>query len=419
MTSVFNYNRIFYNLFNLLLLLAMIMVCGCSRNDEPNPDNGSEIKHRKSSMLIYAVASNNLSTSLQSDMNEILKAAPELDLENNEIYIYYLTNITLPALYHLEYDKISKTYNFVKKMDYDRTQFSTDPRRISGVISDYISMTSADKRGLIFWSHGTGWLPYFSDHIVPDDQNATNSYQSKIYKSYGYDSYLGVVDQCDIIELAEAIPSDTFHYIWFDCCYMGGIEVAYQLRDKADYMVGYCTEVWGDGMQYTLTMPLLATENPDLIGAADAFANYYIQQDLAVTVGVYDLSKIEKVADIASSRFDIEAPSIIFMQNYGRRNYRFYDFGQYQKSKMINTPAKWSQTSFDEAMSAYDDIELNDALSDFVIYKSSAEIDFNRMPLSLDYFSGISMHYLSDSSDETDEYYRQTDWFKRISTVKN
>ncbi|MDE5773724.1 MAG: hypothetical protein K2H86_04630 [Muribaculaceae bacterium] len=396
--------------------MASILVCGCSRSDEPKPNDGDKIKHRKSSILIYAVASNNLSTSLQSDMTEILNAAPKLDIDNNEIFIYYLTNKTIPALYSLEYDKSSKSYNFVKKLDYDRTLFSTDPRRISNVISDYIRLTSADKRGLIFWSHGTGWLPYFSDHIVPDDINSTNSPQSRVHKSYGYDSYMGVVDQCDIIELADAIPSDTFHYIWFDCCYMGGIEVAYQLRDKADYMVGYCTEVWGDGMQYTLTMPFLATEHPDITGAAEAFANYYIRQNLAVTVGVYDLSKIEKVADIAASRFDIEAPSIIFMQNYGRSNYRFYDFGQYQKSKMIDAPAKWSQTSFDEAMAAYNDIELNAALEDFVIYKASAEIDFNRRPLSLDYFSGVTMHYYSDSSDETDEYYRQTDWFKRIST---
>lgn len=393
------------------ILAAFFFTVGlvsCTDADSPKPDEEDKVIHKASSVLIYAVASNNLSSALASDMDEILAVAPDLNLKDNEIYIYYLTNQQLPALYRLEYDKETKQYSFVVRKNYDRTEYSTDPKRISRVINDYLDRTSADKYGLIFWSHGTGWEPSLSDHIPPAESSA------RVFKSFGYDNNSGKSDECDIIELAEAIPADVFHYIWFDCCYMGGIEVAYQLRDKAKYMVGYSTEVWGDGMQYTLTMPYLVKKSPDLVSAAKAFSDYYINQHLAVTVGVYNLSQIEGVADVAASRRDLSTPSVIFMQNYGRASHRFYDLGEYLKSKIMPRPDKWSQDSYDEAMSSVEDDELSEALDRFVIYKQSCDIDFNRKPLNLDLYHGVTVHHFADATDDADTYYKLTDWYKRV-----
>ncbi len=396
-------------IFSIILSFTLLTgLMSCTDSESPKPNEKDKITHKSSSVLIYAVASNNLSSALSSDMNEILTVAPDLNLKDNEIYIYYLTNQTLPALYRLEYDKTTKQYSFIAKKQYDRAEYSTDPKRISRVLDDYLDRTSADTRGLIFWSHGTGWEPSLSDHIPPSEST------QRVFKSYGYDNYLGKSDECDIIELADAIPENTFHYIWFDCCYMGGIEVAYQLRKKAKYMVGYSTEVWGDGMQYTLTMPYLVKKSPDLIGAAKAFSDYYIDQHLAVTVGVYDLSQIEGVAEVAASRRDLSGPSVIFMQNYGRASHRFYDLGEYLKSKIIPKPDKWSQAAYDEAMNSVEDEELTAAIDKFVIYKQSCDIDFNRQPLNLDNYYGVTVHHFADATNEEDTYYKLTDWYKRV-----
>lgn len=394
-----------------LFLLAFISSCGRNDEPEPTPDKPDILK---SSVLLYAIASNNLASSLQSDINEILAVAPDLDLINNDIFVYYLTHNQTPAMYKVESADIPGIYTLVKQKDYDRSQFSTDPKRINRVITDYLELSQAYIHGLIFWSHGTGWLPYFSDHQTKSSMSA-ESRMGTVHKSFGYDAYEGTVDQCDIIELADAIPEDIFHYIWFDCCYMGGIETIYQLRNKADFMVGYCTEVWGDGMQYSLTLPFLIREQPDLKGAAKAFSDYYLNRSLAVTVGVYDLSEVEGVAEIASERFNLSPAPAVYMQNYGRQGYHFYDFGQYLKSKMISTPDKWSTSVFDSLMSSYSDIALSNALDRLVIFKQSADIDFNRSPLSLDYFSGISVHYFHNENTESDMYYEQTDWYRRIS----
>lgn len=49
-----------------------------------------------------------------------------------------------------------------------------------------------------------------------------------------------IVDGNNNMELknfANAIPAKTFEYIVFETCFMAGIDVAYEFRDKADYIV--------------------------------------------------------------------------------------------------------------------------------------------------------------------------------------
>lgn len=74
------------------------------------------------------------------------------------------------------------------------------------------------------------------------------------------------------MRLADAIPDGVFDFIWFDACYMSGIETAYELRDKCDTFVAYPTEVYTPGMPYNLTIPYILKETPDLKSAASEFS---------------------------------------------------------------------------------------------------------------------------------------------------
>ncbi len=395
-------------------LLAIVLLFGsCSKSsDEPDPSE----RRAYSSLLLYAVASNNLASALHDDINEMLNACEYIDMDRNDIYVYYLTKTKMPALYAVRKKSSGDDYELVSVKDYDRSVYSTDPTRISEVIADYNSIASpSDSKGIIFWSHGTGWSPDFSDHKVPGSGSKALDYLPPATNhSYGYDDFKGHVDKCDIIELADAIPDGYFNFIWFDCCYMGGIETLYQLRDKAEYIVAYPTEVWSEGMPYDLTIPSIVRKNPDLIGAAARFADYFISKKRAVTIGVFEMKQIEAVAEVAMQRADKDPAPKHLLQCYSRSPIGpFYDFGQMTKSAILDFKGSWSREAFDKAMSEFEDSELDEVLDKFTVYKAAYTKDFDNNDLKLKYYSGISAHYHYYDYTEESNYYLKLDWYKR------
>lgn len=389
--------------------------CG-NKHDEPDYDDNGP---RKRSILLYAVASNNLSSNLVSDKNEILKAAKGMDLRGLSMLVYEVTRSADPQL--LELKRINRdSVAFVKVKGYDKSLYSTDPRRISEVMGDVRALRPSDSYGLILWSHGTGFDPSFPTHgedeaSVRMGQNGdivVSSDLPELY-SFGMDNDPskdpGYNDAIDIDELADAIPDHMFDFIWFDACYMSGIETIYELRDKCDYFVGYPTEVYTPGMAYDLTVPYLLREQPDLKGAAEVFFNYYAEHAQQVyrvaTVAVVDMSQLETVADLCKGIYAGGIiPSVSGLQKYSRDSFGpFYDFGQYT-SLMAE--------SNKEHVSAE---EIAESLSKLVIYKAATPSDFNFQPIVAENYSGISCFRL-DSSDSSEkaEYYRTLDWYKRV-----
>ena len=88
------------------------------------------------------------------------------------------------------------------------------------VLNDIIQMYPAQEYRLILWSHGTSWLPAGSS-----------------LRSFGEDSG----KQMNIPDLAENLPIK-FDFILFDACLMGSVEVVYELKEKANFIISSSTE---------------------------------------------------------------------------------------------------------------------------------------------------------------------------------
>ena len=380
---------------------------GCTDKNEPDPDPESKVY--ATSILLYAVASNNLSYDFLSDMQELTDGARQLDLSRSDIWIYSLTPKDTPSLRHIVKDSDGKIVAETVK-EYSRDSFSTDPKRISEVIGDYLSLSPASDRGLIMWSHATGWQPNFSDHIVPSVTKSTDS-SNKIdlpaNYSFGADNYLGTTDYCDILELDEAIPADTFDYIWFDCCYMSAIEVLYQLRDKAPYIVAYPTEVSAEGMPYDLTIPHMAKAGYDIEGAARAMSKYYLDKNAVITIAITDTSALPELAEAAKTAVldGNDRLPILRLQRYHRNpNGPFVDLGHLIQTWGEAAPDGWAADKFEAA------------LDKAVIYKEASANGFDRRPIDPENYSGISSHYFEDFGNEKSEYYKRLDWFRDVYT---
>ncbi|MDE6806832.1 MAG: hypothetical protein K2J05_08505 [Muribaculaceae bacterium] len=74
-----------------LLLGSLLLAPGCTGNEEPDSDPDKVEPSIRTSILIYAVASNNLSYDFNNDMAEVLEGAPGIDADKADVWVYSLT----------------------------------------------------------------------------------------------------------------------------------------------------------------------------------------------------------------------------------------------------------------------------------------------------------------------------------------
>lgn len=364
---------------------------------KPDPENpGSDTEQRRRTILVYAVASNNLASDFNDDCEEMLTGMNGIDNERYTLLLYRV--LRSGAVDLLEATFHNTGYEFESIKQYDNKTLSTDPDRLSEVIEDVKSLRPAEEYGLIFWAHGSSWEPTFSDH----NKSQEDVENLPVFYAYGGDQTTGVTDWMDIDEMARALPDGEFEFIWFDNCFMSSIEVIYQLRNKAKYLAAYPTEIYSFGAPYHSAIPLLMQDKYDLRGALYETFYFYNFQDMACTVALMDLSKIEKVADLCRIAYtDYELPDTSGLQVYSRFSYGpYFDFAQLTKV-IAKQNGNFSVYEFEKAM------------DEFVIYKDCSRLNFSRKPIDPGNYSGISAHAYKVYT-QNDDYYRSLDWYKRV-----
>lgn len=403
-------------------IFGMAAMASSCQQDEPNDSPFVDPqKPSESTVLIYAVATNNLSGNLVADKREMLEAASKIDLKNNNVLIFQTV---------YEYDQEENRYtgngdiSLIKLVDTDDKEspygwkeikkFSTEisplnPERISEVISYVTANFSAKNYGLVFWSHSTASQPFGLS------TKSSETLQPPMLYSFGQDKTTtdSRYEQINIDELALAIPDHLFHYIWFDSCYMSNIESIYQLRNKCKYYVGYPTEVLDNGLPYHLVLQDMVGQNPDLLKAADTFFQYY--DGTFATIAVTDMSLIEEFADFCSEYYTIGMMvDADLLKKYSRSpTGPFYDLGEYT--------IYMAQQNGGELTKG----ELDQTLDKWILYKNTTKGNYYDIKLNLDpeRFSGISTHLYSfkdpslyNNTDEylKEEYYKSLDWFQRV-----
>lgn len=397
------------NLFKrYFILFFIVLLVGCRHQEEPFNGN----KEVRQMTLIYAVNNNNLSYDLKVNEDQMLKAMENVDPEEYKLLLYKYTSDGY-GLY--EVCNVNGRLQFVLLKSYEKSIPAVSADRISNVINDALGAYPGVPSNLFFWGHGLGWInPYkYSSTVI--GKNASSESVEHLPEVYAFGGEYVEEDNVrntvyiDLDQLADAIPDGKFDMIWFDCCYMSCIEVAYQLRNKCNTYVAYPTEIMGEGLPYNLVFPHIIGDNVDRVEAAKALYGYYTGKYSLdpVTVAVMDMESIDGVAEaakriIASGNI---LPSIAGMQNYSRmKGVGYYDFGQYMR-KYADVNGKSSDADVEQ---------LNLALKKFVIYSDASELDFRGYPIDKSNFSGLSVHNFANVNSAMDDYYRKLDWYKHV-----
>lgn len=235
----------------LLSLILAIVLQSCREVPEPALPTH---EHADRTVVIYMAANNSLGSNGADvdDMDEMSAAMTGGQFpDSTKVVVFHApyTNGKNHSLLQLERDGSWTTLK-----TYPQGLSSVSPERMRQALADVITLAPAAHYGLILWSHAMGWT------------NGPDSKPASVLRSFGLDNR----QEMTITDMASALAGFKFEYIYFDCCYMGSVEVIYELRDNAPLIVASPAEVPFDGMPYQTTLPLLAKGRP--VDAAKATA---------------------------------------------------------------------------------------------------------------------------------------------------
>ena len=425
-------NIIWAALASLLMLSAV--ACDKTFDDMPGNKGTTPVRNVTSEkaqvMILYSAGFNSLCAALEDDVNDMKSGyLPLVGSMSKAVLVYSrrlsetgrYTDRTPSYLIRLSVDGWGKVISDTLKT-WPETDEAVSASTMTDVLETVKGLYPHASYGMVFSSHGSGWLPsgYYSTgkitagtaglQAVPYiDPNSDGSMPR--VKSIGIDNITSRnTYEMEIETFAQALPMK-FDYIIIDACLMGGIEVAYALKDKCDKLVFSQAEVLEDGLcdYTTLTQRVLRPVVPDLYNLCEDSYRHYKNQDdpiyRSLTISMIDCTRLDGLAESCKSLFSkyrnqISLVNAANVQGYFRsRKHWFYDLTDILR-----------QSGVPEA----DMTDYNKAMSDCVLYNAATDTFIN---FDIRTHCGLSMYLPADGNSELDEFYKTLSWNKASGLV--
>ena len=254
--------------FSLFLLLLLSFV-SC-RDDIRLPDDGGDDSSflqagdsAAQTLLLYIVGDNNLSDDFQGDLAEVLRAASRVP--GDCFMLAYVDDYHSPRLIRFFNDGGEGNYETV--YNFEREMSSCDTLEMRDVFEIVQREYPSKVFDVIFGSHGSGWLF--------DDGNR----RPQLF-SFGDDGVLasgGANGKVYVEELAFLLGSLSAkpRRVMFDACFMQCAEVAYAMRDCAEWLIGSPAEIPSAGAPYDVIIPLFFNSTASVADIMDAYVACY------------------------------------------------------------------------------------------------------------------------------------------------
>ena len=406
-------------------------------SDRGDGYGGREVREEsRNVLLLYSAGFNSLSGYLEEDIRDLLSGELPSEGRIKDVLLVYShlpvkksayaipSSPVLTRVYKDIYGNVARDTLVV----YPSSTYSSSAVQLNEVLTYVRDNFPAKTYGMIFSSHATGYLPagYYTSpdsyvyapasstlgtergraprgvpYLEPEHDPALPMVKSVGQDQVGgYGAYLSY--EIQIEDFARALPM-YMDYILFDACLMGGVEGAYELKDRCG-LVGFSqTEVLAEGFDYrSIPNYLLSGQEPDPESVCrDYFEQYDVQSGIyrSATISLVDCRRLEPLAAICADLFekyrrDMRNLSPFNVQRYYRYDYHwFYD--------LVDILVK---AGADPA-----DVEaLENAVDDCMIYRAATPEFMGAF--DIDSYSGFSMYLPCHGNSELDKYYRTLKW---------
>ena len=383
-----------------MLLLSSMTSCHWFRPEEEHTYDRT--------ILVYIAAENSLSSWYRKDINEMLEAAGEIP--DNSRLIIYLDDTQLPRFISIERSENGEPTQRVIHQ-YSADLDSGEPETLHKAMTWIANNYPAHSYGLVLWSHGDGWVVANPDTIVmqrsiciDNNQNTSNDRGSR----------MNIADMAEVLSMFPKLE-----FILFDACFMQSVEVAYDLRHVAKFIIGSPAEIPAPGAPYhRIVKPMFATPFKATKIAEEYFKAYNeaqsgsVEKNYGVLLSVIDCDLLEDLAAVTAEMITKYTENTGLTHN-GIQRYcprpttslpSFYDMNAYML-RLITDEADYQR--------------WREALDRAIPYAAAMPWWYSiysyqgRETVDLNVYSGISCYVpqSGDSHTELNTKFRTTSWY--------
>jgi len=330
----------------ILVSFLALLFCSCERDGlDTTLSVGPFGKESRQVLLLYEAGFNDLSNEIQSNI-DIIKEGYLPGKGRNEDVVLVFSHQTLhdrenyddktaPALYRL-YSEFGEPRADTLKV-WPVNTLIADKEVMKDVFNWVRDAFPAAGYGAILSSHASGWLPedYYSNpkRYEGRDRGSSASWSPRL-KSFGieyieyYSRWDNEKQEMELKDLAAAIPYK-LDYILFDCCLMGTVEVAWELRNVCSYVAFSPCEIPAAGLDFVhMVENLLKPEVPDLKAVCQDYYNANVKlsssdfNHYGATITLVDCARLDPLAAVCRDLFDRYRSGI---RNLNGKNVQVYD----------------------------------------------------------------------------------------------
>lgn len=396
----------------LLFFFVFPLFMSACRGDDPMPDPPVDGKR---TVLVYMAADNSinpLASFTDGDLEELKAGMASID-NTSDMHLLVYIDTGFPRLIEIENKGGTVVETIVKEYE-DRN--SCGVAETQEVFNDVFgnSLYKAESYGLIYWSHGEGWIPtpLPSTRWIGNDKT-------------GGGHYMNIEDLKSVLQNAPH-----FDFIMFDACFMQSVEVAYELRDCCDYYIGFPAENPGPGAAYDRMFPFIFQKGAAVEMAIGTFAAYdeiYTGKigsnsnwTMGTAIDVLKSSELENLAAATANALSgVTADREVLRSSvfdYDQRKVgSSYYVGYYDFVEMMEKTCCGDEVVLDEWKQAYDAASVCWKKTPMIYSMSVGMFSMKRA-------NGVS-HYIpstatSAAAQAANAAYRSTSWYSAVGLAR-
>ncbi len=292
--------------FTILACFLLLPGCGGGGGSAPpNPDDGLPIpirtkeeamRHGAWTVLVYLDGDNDLEQYAIANFNQMEQVGSSADVrvivQFDRTPGFDSTNGNWADTRRFLVTRGADT-NLMSSLRLDDPPMGEADMGSPDTLRDFVqwgrSTFPADHYALVVWDHGTGWEIHTLSDQIP-------------YKFIALDSTSG--NALDVSEIKTAMSGLRVDVLAFDACFMQEMEVAYELRTTAKYMVGSPSAIPAYGFDYNLILRgLRGTTTPEGLGRllVDDYMTRYSGGFKGITISMLDLDRMDSLAAAANN----------------------------------------------------------------------------------------------------------------------